>query len=104
MKKAKVVCVQAPSRGLDFYLRCDGVSYYLFNQHGQHQEEIQHYFQNGVDVSKAVSRPGKVKDYWVCKIIEKMPYYIHYVEREHDLVVLEKTARKKGVQCYANAL
>ena len=54
------------------------------------------YFQNGVCINRALDHARAHGDTAVLCIMDKLPSYIRYVEREYGLKVLRKTIRRSA--------
>ena len=92
-KTAKIICEEAEKKGLDFYLIYDGEQYYLFNQ--RYRAEIAVRFTLPVPLDVAMTKFKQDRNPYIRKLIQKLPYYVHYIENEFNLVLLKRTARSR---------
>lgn len=92
--KAQVYCNESNARegGLDFYLKVGNESYYLFNQ--RWRTDVKNFFSAGVSVDRALKQNTRRASICVQRVAEKLPSYIHYIEQEYGLIILEKTKKK----------
>ena len=86
--KATIYCTEPKHGGLDFYLKVNGESYYLFNQ--RWRQAVKDFYKNGVSIDRALSP----SHYGNRHISDKLPCYIRYVEKEYGITILEKSKRR----------
>ena len=96
--RADIYCVEneGNNNGLAFYLRVGNESYYLFNQ--KWRSDVKRYFTAGVSVDRALKQNTRKTPTCIRRVVEKLPGYIHYIEQEYDVVVLNKT-KKRAMMC-----
>ena len=90
--KASIYCEAPRTGGLDFYLKVGCESYYLFNQ--RWKQAVEDHFKNGISVDQALKAARGKSSVPIRSIAEKLPSYIRYIEKEYDIVVLEKSKRR----------
>jgi len=92
---ARVYCSTSKPDLLNFYIEKNSESYYLFSQN--FNWKVYHFYKEGVPLRKALSfKYGKRQNsHSMMKISEKIQSYIRYVEKEEDLVILEKTKKRE---------
>ncbi len=98
--KTKVICRTTNEDTLAFYVSVNGKEYFLFNQ--EYKRSIKEHFKSGLDIH-AVGNYSSVRSQSVQKILDKLPAYIHYIEKEYDVAIFEKTkkkAEKKNAKAY----
>ena len=92
--KATIYC-KATDKGIHtFYLRSEGCDYYLFRQN--YRRGVNEYFRDGVRLDDALNFSRAKGDNAIKRTMEKLPSYIKYIEREYDLEILRKTAKKNA--------
>lgn len=97
MKKARVFCEfyydnNTNKAYQDFYLKHDGRNYFLFRQ--DYRKGIKEYFGcGGVEIDRALKNNWNKLDRSVIRTIDKMPCYIHYIEKQYNIAVLERTKK-----------
>jgi hypothetical protein len=93
--KNTIYCKNYGRDGLAFYLKCNGKNYYLFTQ--AYTVSVRDYFWQGADVNDCLDMTkAKNKGASVKHVFDKLKIYIPYIEKEHGLTVLKKTAKKKS--------
>ena len=92
--KATIYC-KATDKGIHtFYLRSEGCDYYLFRQN--YRRGVNEYFRDGVRLDDALNFSRAKGDNAIKRTMEKLPKHIEYIEREYDLEILRKTAKKNA--------
>ena len=76
----------------DFYIADGRNDRYLFSQ--KYKKIIDDYYRHGVALNKAITHSGNVDSKMIHHTMEKLKLYIKYLEREHEIVVLNCTKRK----------
>ena len=71
-----------------------GEIHYLFSQN--YRRGVNNYFQNGVRINNAIDFSRAKGDRAIIRTMEKLPSYIKYIEREYEIEVLRKTARRNA--------
>ena len=57
---------------------------------------VNEYFRDGVRLDDALNFSRAKGDNAIKRTMEKLPSYIKYIEREYDLEILRKTAKKNA--------
>lgn len=91
--KTKVICKELSRGTLTFYAMVSGKEYFLFEQ--EFKKTVYDYFMNGVNVS-VINDYSVAHSHTVRKTLDKLPAYIHYIEKEYDLEIYEKTKDAKS--------
>ncbi len=95
--KAKVKCRTVEKGKQTFFVNVNGKEYFLFQQ--DFRKSVKEFFQNGVNVnaindySSAHSTAGR-------KTLDKLPTYLHYVEKEYGVEIYEKKKQDKKQKAY----
>ena len=93
--KAKVICKEVKKGELTFYAKVDGREYFLFQQ--EFKKTVRDYFLNGVNIDE-INDYSLAHSHTVRKTLDKLPSYLHYVEKEYDLEIYEKTKQAKRIK------
>jgi hypothetical protein len=88
----KIYCKTTGHDQISFYIAQNGCEYYLFTQ--KYKRSAFEYYADGVTVSDALNSRKGTRDVAILKVMTKLPSYIRYIEREYDIIVLDKTQRK----------
>jgi len=92
--KAIIYCTET-QRGIHtFYLRSDGCDYYLFRQN--YRRGADEYFKGGVILERAIDFGRSKRNEAVKKTMQKLPSYIKYIEKAHEIQILNKTIKKNA--------
>ena len=94
MKCATIYCIpENDGRTLSFYVRQSNEDHFLFMH--RFNSTAYEFYRNGVALEKAMSfKYGKkLNCSLMTKISEKILRYLRYIEKEYDMVILEKTKR-----------
>ena len=89
--KTKVICRKTNEDTLTFFVSVNGKEYFLFNQ--EYRQSVKEYFKNGLDM-RSISKYSNAYSQVVQKILDKLPPYIHYIEKEYEIAIFEKTKKK----------
>ena len=92
--KTNVYCLTTDKGIQSFYLEAYGETHYLFSQN--FRRGVKEYFGQGVNLDDAMDYSRAKNNYSVVHTMRKLPSYIKYIEKEHDIEVLRSTARKKA--------
>ena len=76
----------------DFYLCASRKTYYLFSQ--KYKKSVHLFYSDGVLLNDALDFGKSRRDNAIVRTMRKLPMYIRYVEKEHDLAVLNKTQKQ----------
>jgi len=79
MKKRKIIVKKAPGM-LNFYLMADGRAYYLFAQ--RFNLRVYKYFCHSITENEVLTFRGWHKNALIDHIMEKLPMYIRYADKE----------------------
>lgn len=93
--KAKIYCILKNSL-LDFYIRYNGKSYYLFQQ--KYRKGVYKFYCNGIILDDAIKFSKSHYDTAIMKVMEKIPLYVTYIEKEYKISIMNKTALKQGLK------
>jgi hypothetical protein len=77
-----------------FYIEASGETHFLFSQ--DYRRGVNKYFRDGVRLDDALNFSRAKGDCAIERTMEKLPSYIKYIEREYDLEILRKTAKKNA--------
>lgn len=91
-----IFCRVIDKAGLSFYLSQDGETYFLFNQ--RYREQAKRYYEKGVSLDKALDRAKANEVFTILTIMDKLPAYIKYIEKEYEIEVFEKTKKRREEQ------
>ncbi len=91
--KTTIRCEVASNDFLSFYLDTPEGSFFLFHQ--AYKSSAYSYYGRGVRLQEALDFSKSHRNTVVLKIMQKLPSYIKYVEKEQGIVVLEQTERKR---------
>lgn len=88
--KTKIICEKVDHKTQAFYAIVGKDKYFLFEQ--KYSSSVREFFKygyylDGVDYSKTTAEN-------VRHTLEKLPSYIHYVEKEFNVVIYEKTRKQ----------
>lgn len=97
--QTKIFCKINRSGQLDFYIAVDDERYFLFEQ--SYRKTVMAYFGNGVSFNQSMRFAGSTS-YAVRNVMEKLPLYVKYVEKEYGVSVFEQTKRKRDEKFYRN--
>ncbi|MCR5202785.1 MAG: hypothetical protein K6D02_06850 [Lachnospiraceae bacterium] len=100
MKKIKTVkeviyCIPTEKGVHSFYVRVDGVDYYLFSQ--PYRKGVQDYYGKGVLFNQSIRYDKSHHDCALIKTMDKIPMYVRYVEKEYGHQVMEKMKKRNNV-------
>ena len=93
--KTKIICREVKSGTLSFYVKADGKEYFLFQQ--EFKKSVYDYFVNGISVSLA-SDYSMAHSHTVRKTLDKLPTYLHFIEKEYGVEIYEKTSQRKSLR------
>lgn len=99
--KTKIFCRTTGPELQSFYLRHEGVEYFLFTQ--SFRRSVKDYYRRGVAVDQALSHPRAGDNHALRKVMEKLPAYIRYIEKEYGVTVLDQTRRREDRKRNRNA-
>lgn len=98
--KSKVYCI-VKNGLLDFYVTCNGNSYYLFQQ--KYRKGVYRYYCNGIILNNAIKFSKSHYDTAIMKVMEKIPSYICYIEKEYNVSIMNKTIYKQNFRYLKSA-
>ena len=93
--KTKVMCRTVEKGQQAFFVKVDGKEYFLFQQ--EFRKSVKDFFQNGVSVN-ATNNYSSAHSTAVRRTLDKLPCYLHYIEKEYDVEIYEKTKEAKSVK------
>ena len=93
--KAKVFCKTVDKGVQAFYVKVDGKDYFLFRQ--DFRKSVKEFFQFGVNVN-VINNYSLAHSVAVRKTLDKLPTYLHYIEKEYDVYIYEKTKEMKNIK------
>lgn len=89
--KAKITC-RTTEKGIQtFYVNVDGKQYFLFSQ--KYRRSVKEHFWNGITINQ-INDYSNVTSHSVKRTLDKLPSYIHYIEKEYDVAIYKKTKNK----------
>lgn len=91
--KPTIQCRVSDKGEHSFYLETDEGRYFLFCQ--KYRKGVGDYFRGGVILNNALNFAKSNYDEAIRRTMQKIPMYIKYIEKEYDIIVLEKTRKKK---------
>ena len=92
--KANIFCRTTAKDTHSFFVNVEGETHFLFSQ--DYRLGVKHYFGKPVTIDRALDYSCAHGDHALMRTMEKLPAYIRYVEREYNVEVLRKTARKNS--------
>ena len=90
--KTQIYCRTTDKGVHTFYLRHDGLDYYLFRQ--DYRRGVNDFFRKGIRLDQAYDYAKAKHDSAIIRTLSKLPSHIRYIENEYGIVVLRKTQRK----------
>ena len=93
--KAKVMCRTVEKGQQAFFVKVDRKEYFLFQQ--EFRKSVKDFFQNGVSVN-ATNNYSSAHSTAVRRTLDKLPSYLHYIEKEYDVEIYEKTKEARSVK------
>ncbi len=98
MNDPKIYCTGNGNKQLNFYVKQGGESHFLFTQ--RFNSTAYDFYKNGVSLDKAMSfkYSKKLNCSIMTKVSEKITRYLKYIEKEYDMIILEKTRRIRQEQ------
>ena len=92
--KVKIYCTTIMHGKHSFFVRKDGVDYYLFSQ--AYRKGVQQYFSNPLLFGQAIDFSKAKKDCAVLRTMEKIMLYTKYIEREYKIAIYKKNNGKQN--------
>ena len=99
--RCTIICRPTDTGMHSFYLTTGNASYFLFSQH--FRCGVNRYFSDGVRLDEAMDFSRAKGDSAIIRTMEKLPSHIRYIEREYDIEILRKTARRNAAYRYRAA-
>lgn len=90
--KTKVLCRTTAKDEQTFYVSVDGKEYFLFNQ--AYKKSVKDHFGQGITINQ-INDYSNVRSNAVKRTLDKLPSYIHYIEKEYEVAIYEKTKQKQ---------
>lgn len=87
-----ISCKMNKLGGHSFYIKHDGIEYYLFSQ--DYHKGVNNLFSKGVSINNAFNYKTAKRDYCIVKTMSKIRPYIQYIEKEYDVKILKNTINK----------
>ena len=72
-----------------YYVKVDGKDYFLFNQ--SFRRSNKEYFADGVTINE-LKQFSKIHSHSVRRILDKLPSYLRYIEKEYGVTIYDKSA------------
>ena len=89
-----IVQCRVTDKGIhSFYIKTEQGTYFLFNQN--YRKGVSEYFQRGVVLDDALNCSKCYYNTALVNTKKKLAPYIKYIEKEYNIVILEKTRKKK---------
>jgi hypothetical protein len=89
-----IYCTPTAKGVHSFYIEASGETHFLFSQ--DYRRGVNEYFRDGVRLDDALNFSRAKGDNAIKRTMEKLPKHIEYIEREYDLEILRKTAKKNA--------
>lgn len=86
--KSKIYCRTVAKEKQAFFITVSGKEYFLFEQ--SYRKSVKEFFSCGVDIDKINNYTG-AHSAAVRKTLDKLPAFVKYVEKEHELEIYEKS-------------
>lgn len=87
--KTKIYC-KTQIKGIhSFYVKKDGMDYYLFSQ--DYRRGVQEYYGRAVSFDEAIDFSRAKKDNAVIRTMEKIMMYSKYIERQYGVAICKKS-------------
>ena len=99
--RCTIICRPTDTGMHSFYLSTGNASYFLFSQH--FRRGVNRYFSDGVCLDETMDFSRAKGDSAIIRTMEKLPSHIRYIEREYDIEILRKTARRNAAYRYRAA-
>lgn len=93
--QAKIFCKTIAKGKQSFYVTVNEKRYFLFTQ--DYRISNKEFFRNGVGVSD-LGKFSSAHSTSVRKTLDKLPFYIRYVEKEYGVAIYEKTIKAQKLQ------
>ena len=91
--KAKVICKNLDWGTHVFYVVVNGKEYFLFSQ--DYKRTVEEFFKHGININElnnySIAHSSAVR-----KTLDKIPLYLHYVEKEFGVEIYTKTNNNKS--------
>jgi len=91
--KTLVYCKTTAKATQSFYLLADGKEYFLFNQ--KYRVSNKEHFGRGISLD-SIGDFSSAHSHSVRLILDKLPTYIRYAEKEYGIKVLDKSSNQKS--------
>ena len=92
---AKIICKTVEKGQQAFFVKAEGKEYFLFQQ--DFRKSVKDFFQNGVNVN-GVNDYSSAHSTAVRKTLDKLPTYLHYIEKEYGIEIYKKTKESKSLK------
>ena len=89
--KTTIFCKKTQDNKQKFFVKVGNETYYLFQQEFRIGNEK--FFRNGVGLHE-INNYSNISNLDVRKTLDKLPAYLHYIEKEYDVVIYKKTKKK----------
>ena len=93
--KAKVICRTVEKGQQAFFVKVYGKEYFLFQQ--EFRISVKEFFKNSVDVN-GINNYSSAHSTAVRRTLDKLPTYLHYIEKEYGVEIYEKTKEAKTIK------
>ena len=91
--KTKIISRATDQNVMSFYITSKDKQYYLFSQ--TFYRSVQEYYGRGILLTQALDTSSAHRNRALLHTMCKLPAYIKYIEKEHDLTILDQTIRKQ---------
>ncbi len=88
---ARIYCKTTAKGIQSYYVTVEGEDYYLFST--KYRKSNKEFFSKGVDIERAQDFSASVSTS-VRKVMEKLPAYLEYIEKEYDVTIFSNRAKK----------
>lgn len=90
----KVYCKNTKRGRHEFYINIDGTDYYLFSRTFRVSND--EYYSKGVSFEDSINH-SKSKSFTVLHIMDELPKVFRYIEKEYNVIIFDKTFKKKNM-------
>ena len=91
--QTKVYCRTVAKGRQAFYVNANGKEYFLFSQ--DYKRTVKEFFKHGININElnnySIAHSSAVR-----KTLDKIPLYLHYVEKEFGVEIYTKTNKNKS--------
>lgn len=93
--KTTIYCKTTDKGNHSFYLMIGNDEFFLFSQ--AYRKGVDEYYGRGVRIEESMKYSKAHNDSAITRMMDKIPMYVRYIEKEYDIEVFEKT-KKHGIR------